>query len=153
MNVGTASSENNPTHSYLNSKGMWLFYSLLVLLLHWVILSVPFISSALAWTLTNVIHNVGMFILLHMVKGTPWNTTDQGEARMLTQWEQLDRGQQFTGTKKFLTVVPIVLFILTSLYTVFNKAHFFINAVTLGFVIVPKLPQLHQVRLFNINKY
>lgn len=58
MNVGTASSENNPTHSYFNSKGMWLFYTLLVVLLHWVVLSVPFISVALAWTLTNVLHNV-----------------------------------------------------------------------------------------------
>ena len=50
-----------------------------------------------------------MFILLHMVKGTPWETNDQGEARMLTQWEQLDYGKQFTGTRKFFTVVPIVL--------------------------------------------
>ena len=48
-------------------------------------------------------------MLLHIVKGTPWNPNDQGEARMLTQWEQLDHGQQFTGTKKFLMVVPIVL--------------------------------------------
>lgn len=58
MNVGTASSENNPTHSYFNSKGMWIFYTLLVGLLHWVVMSVPFISVAVAWTLTNVIHNV-----------------------------------------------------------------------------------------------
>lgn len=58
MNVGTASSENNPTHSYLNSKGMWIFYSLLVALLHWIVLSIPFISVAAAWTITNVIHNV-----------------------------------------------------------------------------------------------
>lgn len=50
-----------------------------------------------------------MFTLLHIVKGTPWETNDQGEARTLTQWEQIDHGKQFTGTKKFLTVVPIVL--------------------------------------------
>lgn len=51
----------------------------------------------------------GMFILLHVVKGTPWEANDQGESRVLTQWEQLDHGKQFTGTKKFLMVVPIVL--------------------------------------------
>ncbi|KAF6036429.1 ORMDL3 [Bugula neritina] len=72
---------------------------------------------------------------------------------MLTQWEQLDYGKQFTGTKKFLTVVPVVLFILTGIYTMYDTVHFLINAITLGFVLVPKLPQLHQVRLFNINKY
>jgi len=137
----------------LNSKGMWLFYTLLVGLLHWIVMSIPFISVAMAWTLTNVIHNVGMFVLLHMVKGTPWEPNDQGEARMLTQWEQLDHGKQFTGTRKFFTVVPIVLFILTSIYTMYDKVHFVVNAITLGFVLVPKLPQLHQVRLFNINKY
>lgn len=52
-----------------------------------------------------------MFVLLHMVKGTPWEPNDQGEARMLTQWEQLDHGKQFTGTRKFFTVVPIVLLV------------------------------------------
>ena len=62
MNVGTASSENNPTHSYFNSKGMWLFYTLLVGLLHWIVLSIPFISVAVAWTLTNVIHNAVSYL-------------------------------------------------------------------------------------------
>lgn len=50
-----------------------------------------------------------MFVLLHIVKGTPWEANDQGEARSLTQWEQLDYGEQFTSTKKFLTVVPVIL--------------------------------------------
>ena len=44
--------------------------------------------------------------------GTPWMPMDEGKARYLTQWEQLDQGMQFTATKKFLTVIPIVLFFL-----------------------------------------
>jgi len=44
-------------------------------------------------------------------------------------------------------------FLLTSMYTQYNKIHFVLNAISLGFVIVPKLPQLHKVRLFNLNKY
>jgi len=50
-----------------------------------------------------------MFVILHITRGTPYMLTDQGDARKLTQWEQLDQGKQFTPTKKFLTIVPIVL--------------------------------------------
>ncbi len=50
-----------------------------------------------------------MFIILHIEKGTPFETADQGKARSLTVWEQLDHGIQFSASKKFLTVVPIAL--------------------------------------------
>ena len=50
-----------------------------------------------------------MFIILHIEKGTPFETTDQAKYRYLTVWEQLDKGEHFSQSKKFLTVVPIVL--------------------------------------------
>ena len=50
-----------------------------------------------------------MYVLLHMEKGTPFETTDQGKFRYYTVWEQLDYGVQFSASRKFLTVVPIVL--------------------------------------------
>jgi len=50
-----------------------------------------------------------MFIILHVEKGTPFETTDQGKYRDKTVWEQLDKGTHFSASKKFLTVVPIVL--------------------------------------------
>ena len=50
-----------------------------------------------------------MFVILHVTRGTPYMLSDQGTARKQTQWEQLDSGKQFTPTKKFLTIVPIVL--------------------------------------------
>lgn len=53
-----------------------------------------------------------MFVFLHIEKGTPFETTDQGKARFLTVWEQLDKGEQFSPSKKFLTTVPIVLYVL-----------------------------------------
>lgn len=73
---------------------------------------------------------------------------------MLTQWEQFDHGQQFSPTKKFLAIVPIVLFLLASFYTKFDAVHFAVNATALlGLALIPKLPQMYKVRLFNINKY
>ena len=50
-----------------------------------------------------------MFIFLHLLKGTPWASGDQGVTRTLTHWEQIDDGAQFTATRKFLTIFPIIM--------------------------------------------
>lgn len=153
MNVGVAHSEVNPNTRVMNSRGIWLAYIILVGLLHVVLLSIPFFSIPVVWTLTNVIHNLAMYVFLHTVKGTPFETPDQGKARLLTHWEQMDYGLQFTSSRKFLSISPIVLYLLASFYTKYDAAHFLINTVSLLSVLLPKLPQFHGVRLFGINKY
>lgn len=87
------------------------------------------------------------------MKSHPWITFDQGNCRRLTHWEQIDHGVQYTPTRKFLTIIPIVLFILTSHYSDYERIHFALNIVSLAFVLLPKLPAFHKVRLFGINKY
>ena len=86
-NVGISHREVNPNTWVMNSRGMWLTYALGVGLLHIVLLSIPFLSVPVAWTLTNVIHKLGMYVFLHTVKGTPFETPDQGKAKLLTHWE------------------------------------------------------------------
>ena len=56
--VGVAHSEVNPNTRVMNSRGIWLAYIILVGLLHVVLLSIPFFSIPVVWTLTNVIHNL-----------------------------------------------------------------------------------------------
>ncbi|KAL6119522.1 ormdl2 [Pungitius sinensis] len=153
MNVGVAHSEVNPNTRVMNSRGIWLTYLLLTVVLHIVLLSIPFFTVPLIWTLTNVIHNLVMYLFLHTVKGTPFETPDQGKARLLTHWEQMDYGVQFTSSRKFLTISPIVLYILASFYTKYDATHFIINTSSLLSVLLPKLPQFHGVRIFGINKY
>ena len=70
-----------------------------------------------AWTRASILHNLIMFVVLHLEKGTPFETNDQGRSRFLIAWEQIDRGTQFAAPRKFLTVVSIVLFFLASFYT------------------------------------
>uniref|UniRef100_A0A673YK57 ORMDL sphingolipid biosynthesis regulator 1 n=1 Tax=Salmo trutta TaxID=8032 RepID=A0A673YK57_SALTR len=111
MNVGVAHSEVNPNTRVMNSRGIWLTYALGVGMLHIVLLSIPFFSVPVVWTLTNVIHNFGMYVFMHAVKGTPFETPDQGKARLLTHWEQLDYGVQFTSSRKFFTISPIILYV------------------------------------------
>ncbi|XP_040197001.1 ORM1-like protein 2 [Rana temporaria] len=153
MNVGVAHSEVNPNTRVLNSRGIWLAYIILVGFLHIILLSFPFFSVPVVWTLTNVIHNFVMYLFLHTVKGTPFETPDQGKARLLTHWEQMDYGIQFTSSRKFLTITPIVLYLLASFYTKYDVVHFLINTLSLISVLLPKLPQFHGVRIFGINKY
>uniref|UniRef100_A0A8B9GJI6 ORMDL sphingolipid biosynthesis regulator 1 n=1 Tax=Amazona collaria TaxID=241587 RepID=A0A8B9GJI6_9PSIT len=95
----------------------------------------------------------GMYVFLHAVKGTPFETPDQGKARLLTHWEQLDYGVQFTSSRKFFTISPIILYFLASFYTKYDSTHFILNTTSLLTVLIPKLPQLHGVRIFGINKY
>ncbi|XP_030624928.1 ORM1-like protein 2 isoform X2 [Chanos chanos] len=143
MNVGVAHSEVNPNTRVMNSRGIWLAYLLVTAVLHVVLLSIPFFSVPVVWTLTNVIHNLG----------TPFETPDQGKARLLTHWEQMDYGVQFTSSRKFLTISPIILYILASFYTKYDTIHFLVNTGSLLSVLLPKLPQFHGVRIFGINKY
>lgn len=59
MNVGVANSEQNPNVSWLtNSKGIWFTYVIFTFTMHLILLSLPFFSTAVAWTLTNVCHDV-----------------------------------------------------------------------------------------------
>nr|XP_028558577.1 ORM1-like protein 3 isoform X2 [Podarcis muralis] len=58
MNVGTAHSEVNPNTRVMNSRGIWLSYVLGIGLLHVILLSIPFFSVSVVWTLTNIIHNM-----------------------------------------------------------------------------------------------
>lgn len=73
----------------------------------------PLVLEWLSWRQTShwllPIFLQGMYIMFHYLKGTPYPTGDQGDARRLTNWEQIDNGQQYTPTRVFLTAVPIVL--------------------------------------------
>lgn len=50
-------------------------------------------------------------------------------------------------------ICPYCRYILTSFYTKYDRVHFVVNTVSLLTVLIPKLPQLHGVRIFGINKY
>jgi len=144
---------DNANETWLDYKGAWITYVLLITLGHLFFLSLPFFDTATSWTVTAVLHNVAMYFLLHHVKGAPFETYDEGKSRRLTHWEQIDAGEMDTGTRKFLTLAPIVLFILASYYSKYHHIHFVINALSLALGLIPKIPHFYGWRLFGINKY
>ena len=95
-----------PSFSSFPSAAFWTFYVAFVLFL-WLCLSCA-VPIGLAWTYVNLIHNATTFYFLHWKKGSPVYY-DQGKYDHLTFWEQIDGGSQFTNTKKFLTVIPVVM--------------------------------------------
>lgn len=73
MNITTEktrahSTISNANESWLDYKGAWVTYVLLITICHLFCLSLPFFDTATSWTVTVVFHNVAMYFLLHHVK-------------------------------------------------------------------------------------
>ncbi|KAJ3185844.1 hypothetical protein HDU85_001213 [Gaertneriomyces sp. JEL0708] len=141
----------NPNSHWVNLRGSWTTNLVILLLIRCTMAIVPGISSEASWTLTNLVYNASTFIMFHWVTGIPFSF-NQNEYEGLTLWEQIDNGEQFTPTKKFLTALPIILFLLSTHYTHYDFPTFMINLASLITVLVAKLPSMHKVRIFGINK-
>lgn len=56
------------------------------------------------------------YVIFHYVTGVPFDmTNNSGVYDNLTLWEQIDSGAQYTPAKKWLTTLPIVLYVSLSL--------------------------------------
>ena len=77
----------------------------------------------------------------------------QGKYDSLTFWEQLDDGVQFTNNRKFLTIVPVALFLLAAHGTDYRRQPLGLNLIVLLVLVIAKFPAMHKVRIFGINKY
>lgn len=155
MQIGSLHSDKNPNAYWINSIGFWMSYFSLILIFHLALMSIPFFSTALVWTLTHFSHSIITYIAFHLIKGAPFDTqvVDNGAVKNRTHWEQIDKGKQMTTSKKLLTIIPVILFILASFYTDYQFNHFCANGVSLLIGVVPKFPLFHMVRFFGINKY
>lgn len=151
MKTVDASLEENRNVTWFDSKGAWVAYLSLVIGFRIFLTFVPGISPSTAWTITNLVHALGTWMAFHWSKGAPFTGSDQDKYAKLTMWEQLDQGIQFSPTRKLLTVVPIVLFLLTTHYTQYNFLMLVLNIVALIVLLVSKLPRMHKVRLFGLN--
>ncbi|KAL2902858.1 hypothetical protein RDABS01_027940 [Bienertia sinuspersici] len=86
----------------------------------------------------------------HWKKGTPF-ADDQGMYNGLTWWEQIENGQQLTRNRKFLTVVPVVLYLIASHTTNYRNPMLYLNTLAVFVLVVAKFPHMHRVRIFGIN--
>ncbi|KAG4304462.1 hypothetical protein PORY_002172 [Pneumocystis oryctolagi] len=145
-------SQSNFNCNWVNFKGAWVIHIVVISCLKIFYNAFPAVSQELSWTLTNLTYMLSSYIMFHWVKGIPFEF-NSGAYDNLTMWEQMDNGAQYTPAKKYLTTVPIILFLLSTHYTHYDFWMFFINLWALVMVLVPKLPSTHRKRIFGINKF
>ncbi|RWR80784.1 ORM1-like protein 3 [Cinnamomum micranthum f. kanehirae] len=63
----------------------------------------------------------------------------------------MDSGKQLTRNRKFLTVVPVVLYLIASHTTDYERPMLFLNTLAVFVLVVAKFPNMHRVRIFGIN--
>jgi len=140
----------NGNTAWLGGPGVWVTY-LALLLLTWLALCAACATPGRAWAATQLAHFGVTFPLFHWHKGSPI-AADQGVYDRLTFWEQMDGGAQLTATKKFFTVVPLALYLLGFREGDPRGAQGWACALVLAVLLLAKVPAMHQVRLFGINR-
>jgi len=139
----------NPNAEWLYSSGIWSAYLVLIFTFYFFVYA--FSSSAVAWTITNITHCLITFVTFHWLKGLPFIIEQQGKYSRLTLWEQIDGGKQYTPTRKFLVIVPLILYAITVHASDYDWTYFCVNLFPTVLVLIPKAPGMFRVRIFGIN--
>jgi len=134
----------NKNTNWLDNKASWLFYAILVIV-SWLMIS-NFVDPGMAWTYVHIGHGLITYYLFHWLKGSPIHDG-------LTFWEQIDSGVQGTATRKFFMAVPLVLFLLASHSSEFERQPLGVNLVVVVVLLIAKMSSMHKVRIMGINKY
>lgn len=135
----------NLNADWVNYKGAWVIHIVIIVILKLFFNFFTGLDNDWSWTFTNVTYNIGLYIMFHQVKGTPFEF-NSGAYDNLTMWEQIDNGDQYTPTKKFLMIVPIGLFLISTHYTKYNLPLFTISGLSCMCVVLPKLAVAHRLR-------
>ncbi|EGC39079.1 hypothetical protein DICPUDRAFT_148200 [Dictyostelium purpureum] len=144
----------NRNQSWMHSKRFWVIYIVAIIACK-VLFSVLVPTYEYDWLTITLLHAVITFFGFHWQKGIPFFQAgwSQGKYSRLTLWEQIDRGQQYTPTRKFFTIIPIILFMITLHSNGYKGIPFYINAIASFVIVLSKMPRMDRVRLFGINKY
>ncbi|CAR25356.1 Protein ORM1 [Lachancea thermotolerans] len=137
----------NMNASWVDQRGAWAVHIVIIMLLKGFYNLLPGITNEWSWTLTNTTYVIGSYIMFHLVKGTPFDFNG-GAYDNLTMWEQINDGVLYTPARKFLILVPIALFLVSTHYTRYDIQLFLLNfSLTTLVAVVPKLPVTHRLRI------
>ena len=107
----------------------------------------------LAGTYLHLFHSAVSLYLLHWIKGSTDTDNVYGvDTPLLTFWEQIDDGKQWTSKRKAFFAVPISLYLLATNTAPLEDQPLALNLLALGILLLAKLPFMHGVRILGINK-
>ncbi|KAA1097651.1 hypothetical protein PGT21_016176 [Puccinia graminis f. sp. tritici] len=133
---------------WVDYKGAWMIHLVLIFSGKILVDIIPGITQDVSWTTVNICYDVVTYIMFHYITGTPFESSG-GVYDRLTMWEQIDMGAHYTPTKKWLTILPIALFLLCTHYTHLDlhPSLFTLNfTCTFCMALLPKLPIFHRLR-------
>lgn len=137
----------NMNATWVDQRGAWIIHIVVIILLKLFFNLLPGITNTWTWTLTNMTYIIGFYVMFHLIKGTPFDFNG-GAFDNLTMWEQIDDETLYTPTRKFLIILPILLFLISNHYSNFDFDFFIFNfLLTLCVGVVPKLPSTHRLRI------
>ncbi|XP_047324731.1 ORM1-like protein 1 [Impatiens glandulifera] len=149
--MAKAPKDTNKNTEWCTYPGVWATYILILFSTWLVVLSLSGCSAGHAWTFVNLSHFLITFNWFHWKKGTPFADEDQGMYNQLTWWEQIDNGMQCTSSRKFFTIVPVILYFIACYTTNYENPMFILNTIAMVVLVVAKCPNMHKVRIFGIN--
>eukprot|EP00741_Cyanophora_paradoxa_P019509 tig00021127_g18832.t1 len=144
----------NPNVSWLTERYAWISYVAVVFGFRYLLVILRF-DTASAWVTTNLLHAIFTWFAFHWVRGSPFGDefNEQGKYNKYTWWEQIDNGRQNTKNRKFLTIFPVVLYLIATHYSDYHFPTLLVNTLALVILLISKLPKMHKVRIFGINKW
>lgn len=137
----------NMNATWVDQRGAWIIHIVVILLLKIFYDLLPGVTTEWSWTLTNMSYVIGSYVMFHMIKGTPFDFNG-GAYDNLTMWEQINDETLYTPARKFLIIVPIGLFLVSTHYSHYDLKLFSWNfLLTFFLAVVPKLPVTHRLRI------
>ncbi|CAH7688727.1 ORMDL family-domain-containing protein [Phakopsora pachyrhizi] len=138
----------NLNADWVDHKGAWIIHLVLIIFGKILVDIIPGITQDVSWTTVNICYDLITYVMFHYVTGTPFESSG-GVYDRLTMWEQIDMGAHYTPTKKWLTILPVALFLLCTHYTRLDIYPFLFAlnfSSTLCLTLLPKLPIFHRLR-------
>mmetsp|Transcript_51555 Transcript_51555/g.120950 ORF Transcript_51555/g.120950 Transcript_51555/m.120950 type:complete len:175 (+) Transcript_51555:194-718(+) len=143
--------ENNQNVAWINERGAWWFYLLLIGLAYYVcfLCGMP---NDVSTSAVVIGHTIVTFYLIHWKKGSllTWED-DSGKYDKLTYWEQIDGGREHTANRKLLRITPMILLFLSYRATQGQGWLFYMDLALSSLVILPKLSFFWRKDIANLQ--
>lgn len=133
--------------SWTIQKGSWAIHFIITILITFFFNQMFGVNTGLQMVV--IAYNVISFIFFHWIVGDPFTT----EFKQFTFWEQMASQLEESHSLTFLSLYPVLLFLLINRFVYWSLTLFILAFISLILVVVPKLGFMHMKRVFGIKRY
>ncbi|KAI5168554.1 hypothetical protein PAEPH01_0227 [Pancytospora epiphaga] len=133
--------------SWTIQRGSWAIH--FILTIAFLLTFSQIFGHSTAWQATVIAYNFVTFIFFHWIVGDPFDAS----YRDFTFWEQMAVQLGQSSTLKFMSLYPVLQFMLVTRLVNWDIRLFVLAVVSLVLVVVPKLGFMHMRRIFGIERH